>query len=121
MKDLWFVLLLQNGMTLDRAGLPVEFEDGYLVSLDKYGTKLPVVALTPELFELLLENYCFIAETLWRSEDTPHYVGVWVHDSFVYIDINRWFEDRDEALEFARENGQLAVWDCANKREIWVE
>lgn len=43
-------------------------------------------------------------------------VGGWHNpdDGHVYLDISRVFESQDEAMQFAREQGQLAIFDRAN-------
>lgn len=50
--------------------------------------------------------------------DTRAHLGGWVSEGKVYLDISAVFTDLDEALEVARANGQLAIWDLGRSEEI---
>lgn len=54
-----------------------------------------------------------------------HWVGGWYNteDKNYYFDSNRVFDAGmyDEAMSFARENQQLAIYDITNDSTIWIE
>ena len=52
------------------------------------------------------------------SDGRRDYYGLWASDDIVFCDISRHFDDRDECLKFAESNGQIAIFDCANKCDI---
>lgn len=56
--------------------------------------------------------------------DAGH-VGVWVEGrngrNTLVFDVSKWFLLEDDCLTFARQNGQRAIWDCANGRPINVD
>ena len=47
-------------------------------------------------------------------------IGCWVHDGYRYLDVTRVIHDLDNALNFARDNGQLAIYDLSSGTEITV-
>lgn len=53
-----------------------------------------------------------------RSSD---YYGGWRHDGKVFLDVSKRFDSLLQALSFAVENRQLAIWDCAGNRSIYVD
>ena len=46
------------------------------------------------------------------------FLGLWVSNDNVYIDTTYVFNILDNALAFAKDNGQLAIYDFNNKKEI---
>lgn len=49
---------------------------------------------------------------------TGHYIGWWVHNKRVWLDVSRHYYSRTMALADAQELGELSVWDIANGEEI---
>lgn len=57
-----------------------------------------------------------------ESRDTPGvFAGYWVDDRKVYIDINRSFDSREEAMTVAAKRGELAIYDTWEDMEIRTE
>lgn len=48
------------------------------------------------------------------------YIGLWVNDGMMYIDISIHIIDYLEALEVARKNDQKAIFDLKNKDSIYL-
>lgn len=48
------------------------------------------------------------------------FLGTWVHEDNVYIDVTEHFVDLDKALEAARLGNQLAIWDIEKEEEIFL-
>lgn len=48
------------------------------------------------------------------------YLGVWFHEGLWYYDLVKQVFVYHRAMKLGRENYQLAIWDCANQREIPV-
>jgi hypothetical protein len=46
------------------------------------------------------------------------YVGLWVNDGKLYIDLSVQFNDRQVAMNVGREFNQKAIWDVALDKEI---
>jgi hypothetical protein len=65
-----------------------------------------------EKIEYILDDAC----SEWNM------LGVWldVYNQEWYFDNTFWFESRNDAIRFAKRYNQLAIWDVANKEEIYV-
>lgn len=105
----------EGGFTTNLEGL--QPDTGYMVALDKHevifdntldrDTKLQLlkVFVRDNVEILLIEGMYFGA---WLDKDTNR----------VYLDVSTNFRTLRKALEVAKENVQLAVWDVENKKEI---
>ena len=47
--------------------------------------------------------------------------GLWVNNGFMYIDISINIESKEEALKLASDLKELAIFDCANMKDIPLE
>jgi len=50
--------------------------------------------------------------------EVGEYIGAWIDQAKVYLDVTKWFPDLQEAIQFGEQNHQLAIWDIANQTEI---
>jgi ribose 5-phosphate isomerase len=47
--------------------------------------------------------------------------GVWINKNLIYIDTNtKRVSSKKNAIEIAKKNNQLAIWDWKNKKEIKI-
>lgn len=46
--------------------------------------------------------------------------GLWLNDGILYFDVSTSFHDVSDALQFARDNEQLAIYDTVTKDPITV-
>lgn len=53
-------------------------------------------------------------------EHAGHAIGSWQDEAtnILYFDVSDWHETLADALDAARERGELAVWDIANGAEV---
>lgn len=51
-------------------------------------------------------------------ENADAYLGTWVNEGNVYIDVAQWVGDRGTALGLGHARGELAVWDCERGEEV---
>ena len=51
------------------------------------------------------------------------YLGVWTDskDGKPYYDRTVWISDLDDALAVGKQRDQIAIWDCANECEIYIQ
>ena len=63
-----------------------------------------------------------IGETTLDDTLDGNYVGVWTNPETdeVFCDRSVWVADLDTAITLGKQQGQLAIWDCANEKEIWT-
>ena len=46
--------------------------------------------------------------------------GTWVEHGYIYFDYVTFFDDLDQALQYAKENSQAAIYDLLNDECIYV-
>lgn len=49
------------------------------------------------------------------------YIGLWLDNNIMYIDISINIQDKTEALEFAKYNKQLAIYDLVNNDSVYLK
>ena len=49
-----------------------------------------------------------------------YYIGLWVENDILYIDISKHIINYNKALEVARNNKQLAIYDLKNDKNIYL-
>lgn len=78
-----------------------------LLIIDKkdFNVKL-IKSLIKQEFQLLKEN--------------ENYVGTWIENDKVYIDISSNFTSKEKALKVAKDNKQLAIFDLNNMKSIYL-
>ena len=90
------------------------FIEGYLVS-----KKAP--SLKIELNKFKKMKYADLAKllsNLYFKATKYDYLGYWVNNGIVYIDLTKNILDLNEAIIFGQNNDQKAIWDCKNNSEI---
>jgi RNAse (barnase) inhibitor barstar len=50
--------------------------------------------------------------------DENSFLGGWVHDNKVYLDVSINIPNLEDAIYYGMNNDQDAIWDCANNKEI---
>lgn len=115
-----------SGGTFLLNGHPVYLGDrqGYMVGgivptrIEAVGQYPYHVALGDVLRDFVRDN---ARETVRRSGEGATnnlYLGTWVHDGKVYIDLSEWVEGKAEAVALAQSRGELAIWDCYAGNEV---
>lgn len=101
-----------GGGTFDPHSLePVDMSSGYFVSRDGVGMEIPEEQFEEGIVSGWLANV---------KQAAGDFIGTWVDEGKVYLDLTRWFEDLDEALKFGKANNQIAVWDIENGEAVMV-
>jgi len=93
---------------------------GYMVALqgkeqrfvfDTYNTK----SLQYNVANYIKDNALILIGGVVCSD---YFLGSWVHNGEIYLDISVNVGDLKEALFLGKKYKQLAIWDCENKCEI---
>lgn len=102
----------QGGFSLDEDLEPV-FGLHYVVSLEGAEQQIPLEMLTEnDILSYRAEYADLLAAGL--------ILGAWVDNGTVYLDLSQDFLDLGQAMKFARENHQLAIWDEEHQFSIPV-
>lgn len=102
-------------VTLDAAALP----SGYVVALEGRGEIIPADLSQPSRDAF----YAYFWDAQQQAAAAPsewdtRYVGTWVHEGKIYLDIVEHYTDRAYAIGCGQVNNQIAIWDVANGCEI---
>ena len=116
MKRLVEYVLDNGGMTYNprNGSMPTE---GYMVAIAQNEH-----IIDGQLTEGSLVGY-MMAHTKTLQNDQNSHVGVWYNteDGRTYLDTSYRFTDFDEAMAFARQNHQLAIFDLGQCEEIRLQ
>lgn len=105
------IIIEDGGITLNSDGKIAELKNGYMVSLDGYEKKLKSIKLV-DLKQV--KSYLKTAKKL------NAYVGFWLDDNTIYLDISININNKKIALKTAKENKQLAIFNCKKKESIYL-
>jgi hypothetical protein len=61
----------------------------------------------------------FIRSNLDLLHNRNNFVGTWIDNDIVYLDLSLNILDKDTALVWGKANGQICIWDVKNKVEIY--
>lgn len=110
-KKLINEILKNGGATLTSTLESAELKSGYMVS--EAGAEKVFGLDEVEDIEKTLIEY---AEKI----TTNQFVGAWVDDSKLYIDISKHYKSKKQALRVGADNKQLAIYDIANAESIYI-
>lgn len=96
-------------------GEPVEFKKGFQVSI-KDIKKLDLTTATAKQIEKGFMRAFYSAEALGCG-----YVGTWIDNNILYIDISIRINKLDDAITAGRDNKQLAIYDWAKLDSIYID
>lgn len=104
-------IILEGGATLNKYGKDFVSSNGFMVSV--FGAEFKT---TDEgTAKNKIEEYLKKIQT-----QEGLFVGVWVDEGEVYVDLSIHIIDYNEALEVARNNKQKAIFDLKNKTSIYL-
>jgi hypothetical protein len=96
-----------------------------LTNGDMSGTPNYAVSIYPDRERIvdgidfdILEGFIDDNEDLLK--DPANSLGAWTHDGKVYLGISVTISDRMKAVELAKQNNQIAIWDLQNNKEISI-
>jgi len=85
-------------------------ETGYMVALADF--QQVSTGIDDEIVKMYTRDH---AEFLVQDN---MYLGLWLANGLWYYDVSMNVESLGKAVQIGLENNQLAIWDCANNREI---
>lgn len=100
-----------NGGTYNKELKSINVKSGYMVSLQGYEVK----SRTDEETEQAIIKNMEIIKGLDNA-----YLGAWIDEGIVYIDISVLVENKEDALELGKINNQIAIYDIQNNESIYL-
>lgn len=107
-------IIENKGETLTKDLKKAELKRGYMVSLE--GAETQVAGNDYEAINQAIKEK---QEIIKDSKDL--FIGLWLDSGVMYIDIGINIQDKTEALEFAKYNRQLAIYDLINNDSIYLK
>lgn len=115
MENKQIMEILENkGATLDKDLKDFKKNKGYMISLEGQEKKI-FKGNIEEIKKEIEEKRKFI------ENKEGLYIGLWLEDNYMYIDISIHIEDKTEALETAKKNKQLAIYDLKNNDSLYLK
>ena len=114
-KELFNYLKKNGGFTAKPNLIPVKPKSGYAVSLKGYETRVPLEIVSLGLFRELLKCYQRLAEK------NIAYIGGWIDEGYLYLDLSLILHNKEQALEVASKNKQKAIFDFGSGKTIYLE
>ena len=111
MKDLKQMLVDNGGFTLTSSLEDVELRDGYMVAYKAHENIIDINSL--ELGQA-------IQSTQSNAEKLDAFAGGWLDNGLAYLDVSKHFTDKNKALEFARQEKQIAIYDIEKGESIYL-
>lgn len=107
-------IIENKGETLTKELKKAELKRGYMVSLE--GTETQTKG---DDYQAIIKA---IEEKQGIIKDSNNmYIGLWLDSGIMYIDISINIKDKTEALEFAKYNKQLAIYDLINNDSVYLK
>ena len=100
-----------QGCSMNLDGLsPV---NGYMVGISGHEKKVNISDFNAGHID------SFIRANLYVLFDRNYFIGTWIDNDMVYIDISENIQSKKTALIHAKESGQVCIWDVEKKVEIY--
>jgi hypothetical protein len=115
--SVWNSIVTGNGASYNLSTGELNPETGYMVASQNPSASFPMPKSLNE-FQDVIQKY-LTATTLNELVNSPHlYLGFWVNDGRLVIDLSENIQDKAQALVLGLDRYQLAIYDCANKCDI---
>lgn len=115
MKDLKEIIkkgIINGGFTKNAYMEDISEKKGYIVSIEGY-EKIYNIDVDIAEIEKDVINYINI------SKNKKHlYVGLWVNDDKIYLDLSKHYKNKEKAVISGINNKQLAIYDIASNKSI---
>ena len=93
-------------------------DNGYMVSMQDHES---ITVFNTESVQYEICRYVRAkAELLMAGISDTNFLGGWLVEGYLYLDISMHELDLNEALRIAKNNNQLAIFDCKNKVSIYL-
>lgn len=108
-------IIKNGGATLDPNSMTdIPINNGYIISLEGFETKLPLPKLKYNKINKTLKTYRQLAI------ENGTFIGLWVYDKKLYFDLSIYVLDISTAKQLAKLNNQLSIYDCSTKNSFFI-
>jgi hypothetical protein len=116
MKNLkeFVAAIIKNGGATYNLAIGDTAHSGYMVSKKGFEMKFPSDASVKDAVIQFMETYGF--ELCFEE----NFMGAWVDEGILYIDISNNFAKRSEAIREGYKNEQLAIYDVVAQESVYL-
>ena len=107
-------IIKDGGTTLTKELKKAELKKGFMVSLE--GTETQTKGDDYQAIMKAIEEKQAIIKN-----NNNLFIGLWLDGGIMYVDVSINIKDKAEALEFAKRNKQLAIFDLINNDSIYLK
>ena len=107
-------IIENKGETLNKELKKADLKKGYMISLE--GTETQTQGDDYQAIKKAIKE----KQEIIKDKDNL-YIGLWLDNNIMYIDISINIQDKTEALEFGKYNKQLAIYDLINNDSIYLK
>lgn len=111
LKYLKNMIVENDGLTLSSDGEIANLKTGYMVSLSDY---------EKEIKNIKFLKLAQVKSYLKKAKKLNAFVGFWVDNNKIYLDLSINVSNKKEALKIAKINNQLAIFDCKNLVSVYL-
>lgn len=105
-------IIKNGGATLDKNLQPLQAKKGYMYSVIGY-EKIYNLDDTENILKTIKEYQ--------KTLKNNYYIGLWLDNGKLYIDISKLEGNKTRALQLAEANMQLAIYDIAKNESIYLK
>jgi hypothetical protein len=115
MKNLkeFVAAIIKNGGATYNLAIGDTAHSGYMVSKKGFEMKFQEVDVTQAVCQ-------FIKEFGFELYEVENFMGAWVDEGILYIDISNNFAKRSEAIREGYKNEQLAIYDVIAQESVYL-
>jgi hypothetical protein len=116
MKNLneFVAAIIKNGGATYNLAMGDTAHKGYMVSKKGFEMKFPPEKNVKQAVIQFMEAYGF------ELYDAENYMGAWVDEGILYMDISNNFEKRSEAIREGYKNEQIAIYDVVAQESVYL-
>ncbi|HEV8044116.1 MAG TPA: hypothetical protein VGP38_02980, partial [Rubrobacter sp.] len=109
-----------GGFTAHLDGTPDDATGDFVAAYGAYEKVIPVAEATPEVLAKHFDEMRGRAKRHQTTDGVQLRVGAWHNpeDGMIYLDLSRVFPNAPTAMEFAKREGQLAIFDRTDFKSI---
>ena len=116
LKNLIQKITLKGGLTLKSNEKELDALSGFMVSLAGYESKLSLDNVSIEI----VNDYLQKARKMTKNIKHNVYVGFWIDNNILYLDLSIKIDNKQLALSVARKNNQIAIFDLENQISLYL-
>jgi len=113
-------ILNNNGGSYNLLTGELNPNDGFMVSIEGHETiyKYYTESLQYQVASYIKEHAYILCSNLTKQQ---YFIGAWVHENKLYLDVSIKVDNEAEAKKLAIENNQLAYYDNKKKETIYLK